>query len=60
VLDAREDSPSDITYTLDLLPGRYVLITTTTWLADEDDDDDETDNDVSGYAAYGYRIVMLE
>jgi hypothetical protein len=59
VLDAREGSPSDNTYTLDLLPGRYVLITTATWLAG-DDDDDGTDNDVSGYAAYGHRIVVVE
>lgn len=56
VLDARENSPSDSTYALDLLPGRYVLITVATWLAD----DDETDNDVSGYAAYGHRIVVVE
>ena len=57
VLDAREGSHSDNTYTLDLLPGRYVLITTETWLAD---DDGETDNDVNGYTAYGHRIVVVE
>ena len=60
VLDARVGSPSDNTYTLDLQPGRYVLITTATWLADDDDDDDKTDNHINGYAAYGHRIIVVE
>lgn len=58
VLDAREGSHSDNIHTIDLLSGRYVLITTATWLVD--DDDDGADSDVSGYAAYGHRIVVVE